>query len=264
MNRSRTAALVVVAVALVALPAAAETEADADANATPWYSRVMVYGWVPVSAAANITLGQDSVSMQASTADLVKALEFTAAIRGEFWYARKMGLLVDLFYVMTGGEASVGQADFTLEVSQALGEAAFAYRLATWPTSSDARAMTIAADLYAGVRISRFKIDLDVNSTSHSRTNTLVDPIIGMRVPVQLAPSWQLVVRGDVGGFGIDSDLIWDVEFGFEHDVSSTIGIELGYRIMDIVFSADAGNATQQASVKSLTHGPAIGASLAF
>jgi len=268
MNRSRSVALGVVAVAFAVLPAAAEpdpaaTESDANGDEPTLRGQGMFYGWIPAMLTGSFTLGQDSASVQANTADLIRHLKFTVGLRGEAWHGQ-LGLLVDWFYAKLGGERSFEQVGVNTEITQGLGAAALAYRLATWPTSRDPRAMRISADAYAGVRVSRFDVNIHVGPGSHARGETLVDPIIGMRIPLQLSPTWQMAVRGDVGGFGADSDVVWNFEFAFEQNVTPAVGLELGYRIMDIEFSSDAGDTTKQVLMKTLTHGPVLAASYAF
>ncbi|MEP4079687.1 hypothetical protein [Haloferula sp.] len=57
-----------------------------------------------------------------------------------------------------------------------------------------------------------------------------IDPVIGLRLNQRLSERWSLQVRGDVGGFGVKSDFLWQalglVGYNF---TDSTVGY-VGYR----------------------------------
>jgi hypothetical protein len=57
-----------------------------------------------------------------------------------------------------------------------------------------------------------------------------VDPIIGLRLTQRLGERWRLQMRGDVGGFGVNADLVWQAVgmVGFDMTESSTLFF--GYR----------------------------------
>lgn len=51
------------------------------------------------------------------------------------------------------------------------------------------------------------------------------DPVIGVRLDQQLAERWVLRARGDIGGFGVNSDLVWQAMalIGYELTPSATL-----------------------------------------
>ena len=255
-NRARALTLAMIGVAVSASPAVADDEVRT------WHGMVMPYVWLPASVGGSVTLGPESVTMQANMADMLGRLEMAASLRAEVWYG-EFGLLVDTLYARFGDERMTRQGALDAELTQSLGELALGYRLGRWPTSSGEDAVTITAELYAGARLSRFEVAVS-QGTSQNATQNLIDPMIGVRIPVQLSPHWLLSMRGDIGGFGVDSDLVWNLVFGMERGLSSSLALQFGYRIMRIDFSTDAGDTDREVSVRTIMHGPGFAGSYRF
>ena len=64
-----------------------------------------------------------------------------------------------------------------------------------------------------------------------------VDPFIGFRARWNLTEKLFLIGRGDVGGFGVGSDLTWQATAAFGWQLSDSWSMELGYRYMDIDYT---------------------------
>jgi len=65
-------------------------------------------------------------------------------------------------------------------------------------------------------------------------TEQWVDPYVGLRGHVDLTESVFAVFRGDIGGFGVGSDLTWQAFAGVGCRVSDRVFVEAGYRYMDV------------------------------
>jgi hypothetical protein len=61
-----------------------------------------------------------------------------------------------------------------------------------------------------------------------------IDPWGGLRYQRDLFGSLRLVVRGDVGGFGVGSDLIWRMDLRAEYWISDYTALQAGYLIYDL------------------------------
>lgn len=91
------------------------------------------------------------------------------------------------------------------------------------------------------------------------------DPFIGLRVRHQRGPGKELVVRGDIGGFGVGSDFTWKLEglYNFDtkllgHDVTA----QLGYRALYADYEQGQGRNTL--AFDWLWHGPIMGLKMKF
>lgn len=59
------------------------------------------------------------------------------------------------------------------------------------------------------------------------------DPIAGAEFRYALATSWEIAGRGDVGGFGVGSQLSWSLEATLQWNVGRHFGVTGGYRVFD-------------------------------
>jgi hypothetical protein len=87
-----------------------------------------------------------------------------------------------------------------------------------------------------------------------------VDPFVGFRVRHELAPGSELQFLGDIGGFGVASDLTWQVfaGYGFDFWQSNLHGV-IGYRALAVDYSQD--NGTKENNLDLILHGPVVGLS---
>jgi len=86
-----------------------------------------------------------------------------------------------------------------------------------------------------------------------------VDPFVGLRVRHQLAPGKELQFLGDVGGFGVGSDLTWQLFGGYSFDFAvwqTTLHGLVGYRALAVDYSQDG--AASKNSVDLILHGPVV------
>jgi hypothetical protein len=65
---------------------------------------------------------------------------------------------------------------------------------------------------------------------------TWTDPIVGVRWTPRLREDWGLSLRGDIGGFGVDSDLTWQVRAMVTYDFTDHISVGAGFRALDYDF----------------------------
>ncbi len=66
-----------------------------------------------------------------------------------------------------------------------------------------------------------------------------VDPLIGARYQNSLAENWHYQLRGDIGGFGVSSDLVLNLMATIRYTFNNTLGLDLGYRYVNIDFKED-------------------------
>jgi len=67
-----------------------------------------------------------------------------------------------------------------------------------------------------------------------SGNETWVDPIIGLSGRVELGNGFALQAEGDVGGFGLVSDIDWQVLGTLQYEVADSITLDAGYRYLAV------------------------------
>ena len=69
--------------------------------------------------------------------------------------------------------------------------------------------------------------------------HNFIDPLVGARYQNSLAENWYYQLRGDVGGFGVSSELVLNLLATIGYKFNNTFGLDLGYRYVSIDFKED-------------------------
>lgn len=139
-------------------------------------------------------------------------------------------------------------ADVAADTRTGVASESMALDLDVWTASASLEVATFAAptfarseeqttlELLAGVR--RFDAGLRLDSSlvpTVADERTWLDPIVGARACIPLGPSLRLCSIGDLGGFGIGSDLCWRLESLLEVDLfvaGRRAGLQFGWRAL--------------------------------
>jgi hypothetical protein len=93
-----------------------------------------------------------------------------------------------------------------------------------------------------------------------------VDPVVGGRIRYNLAPGQDLMLRGDVGGFGAGSQFSWNALAAYSFVFAKRDGVTysgvLGYRALAADFEQGSGRTKYVYDV--VMHGPISGLTVAF
>jgi len=217
---------------------------------------------------------------------------FELAALGEARYDR-FALLTDIVYLKAGLGASITRsrsidaiggavgASANLKLEFVIAEFAAAYEIARWNGLFSPGSST-ALDLYAGGRAwwQHAETDLTVSGTlnvldlsltregffSSSKSVSWVDPLVGARLRHQFAPTWNFVLSGDVGGFGVGSKFSWQVLALLEHETcrsnTATWSAMLGYKALNADYSQGSGLTLYNYDLT--IHGPIFGVTARF
>lgn len=123
------------------------------------------------------------------------------------------------------------------------------------------------AEVYVGARVN--DLGLKISGTgplgvqrSASQSKTWVDPLVGMRVILPFNDKTDLTVLGDVGGFGVGSDIAVQAWPSLGFRLSSSVKAQLGYRIVYVDY--ESGSGLRRFKYAMVTHGPTAGVQFRF
>ena len=148
----------------------------------------------------------------------------------------KWAITSDLVYMKLAQEVTPGTLIKSGEVSakQLIWEMAGLYRIAPfWEVGIGGR----LNDLQVGVDASINTIGSDTRDFSGDREKTWFDPLIITRLSTDINNKWLFQFRGDVGGFGIGSDLTWQLQAYAGYRFSKVFQLTGGYRVLSTDFS---------------------------
>lgn len=207
-------------------------------DAERWSVKVTPYLWA-TRMHGNTQIRQlPEAQVDMSFSDILSTLD--AGFMGTLEFHKgRWGILIDSLYMKTSDSVSVAspggraRVDADMTTSQTMLTSALAYRWIDSPVVSDA---------YLGIRYSRLKASLDLDARVFGAVASLdraesvdwVEPFIGLRARAPLSRKLSLVASGDVGGFGLGSDLTTQASLGLSWRLTEHFDAELGFRYMKI------------------------------
>lgn len=237
----------------------------------PWRLELSAWMWLTAMNGTTGVRGTE-IDVDATFGDIVDGSDSIFAISGrlEFGYER-WGGFVDAMYSDLGFEAEsgpLGIADVDINFKQMIVDFGVMYRIGDWePGGQGAMSQRrLTLDLYAGGRYT----DIDgeyrfANAPDISGSESWLDPIVGAKVVAPISEHWYLLVNGDIGGFGVESDFTWSatglVGYDFRmFDVQSSF--LFGYRA--IGWDYESGSGTDRVVWDVIQHGLLLGLTLRF
>jgi len=271
----------------------AETAAPAKDDPDAWRFRATAYGWL-TSVSGNITTRGQTVALDASFIQLVQKSDSLVGVMAYFEADKgPVGFYTDFVWSSLGFDKSTASyrnpiaglklsatTTTALTYSMTIVEAGGLYELAHWPgspgsfTAVDAlvgvrywnNSTNMNFDVVGSVDFSRLGIERSRSfAVAPSGSVNWIDPVIGFRVRHQFTPSQEVLVRGDIAGFGLQNRFEWQALAGYSYAWQFT-GYQLagviGYRALGVNSSTGAGTYINGANI--VLHGPIIGFSVHF
>jgi hypothetical protein len=262
---------------------AADTEHVASVDR--WTFTFTPYGWTTWLEGDQTVKGR-SVEVEVDPIELIEHLE-SVPFMG-YAEARKgpLGFYGDLVYANIGLNADsvrsrsldprIGgtlSTSLGLDDKQTIAEVGAVYEIVGGQTAIDVLAGARYWHQDASIKLA-LDINLDIGDLVVSRGIALarsgsvdwVDPVIGGRIRHQVAPGQELLLRGDIGGFGAGSEFSWNVLAAYSFEICAEDGVTysgiLGYRALDVDYEQGSGRTKYEYDV--LQHGPVTGLTIRF
>lgn len=219
-----------------------------------WRQTVFLYG-MGASIEGDAKIGGLAVEVDSGLSDFFDALKFGAMaayrIENDQW-----SFTGDLTYMNLGQSKTTqqGRASASLDVEQFTAMATAGRR--------------IAPNLEALVSLAYFDIAADLRVrllqqvATASRDASWVDPMVGFNYDVPVGQKWRYTLRGDLGVFGVGSDLTWHALTKVTYQSSERFGWYVGYRAIAYDYEDGAGRNYQRYDLTQ--HGPGLGIAISF
>jgi hypothetical protein len=95
-------------------------------------------------------------------------------------------------------------------------------------------------------------------SQTLSRDDWWFDPCVGLRTRFNFNKTFYTAVRGEIGGFGVSADLMWQAEGVLGINLTRNMFTEIGYRALSVDYDQDG------LLLDTVTHGPQITTGITF
>ncbi|MGE5238038.1 MAG: hypothetical protein ACM3ON_04475 [Chloroflexota bacterium] len=172
-----------------------------------------------------------------------------------------------------GGELELTtQIDVDADITEWLVEFGGTYNVTRWSLGKEGTG--VAPDILGGGRYWYVKteIDAEINQTlgdfgrylsgSISTSKQWVDPFVGLRLVFDLPKNFMVGLRGDVGGFGVGSDISWNLLGMVGYKISRVVSLWAGYRALYVDY--EDGSGTDKFKLDAWMYGPAIAMAFRF
>ncbi len=243
-------------------------------NASPgeskWEFELIPYLWMS-SISGNTTVQGSTTHASMSFSDIFSDLNFGGQVHLE---ARKdrWGFFLDSTYInlttnVHGTDPNVGPMNADFGMKEWLVEFGTLYQLGRWPLGK-AEGPALALDVLGGGRYWNLHGDLDLYapqagvSLDKSGTEDWIDPIVGLRLRLNLTKNLLLVMRGDVGGFSVGSKFTWNASAVLGYSISRVVSLGLGYRALYVDY--ESGSGSNKFESKTTMYGPMVGVGFYF
>jgi hypothetical protein len=224
-----------------------------------WTFHLVPYLW---TAGLNGDVGVKGIEapVDASFGDIWDALDLAVLLHAEA-NKGKWTLMLDPTYLKLSKDAKAGPADITVELQNWIVDFGLFYRPYE-KALGETEDRVLALELLAGGRYMSLDQTLDISGLGDAQGNKQwVDPILGGRLMADVTEKLAFTLRGDVGGFGVGSDLTWSVSSFLGYQFTPLFSLWGGYRALGVDYTTDSENDFKYDMTMS---GPIIGLGLSF
>lgn len=219
-----------------------------------WHFNTDVYLIFPYMK-GDIGIGNSiTVPVDATPGDIFSKLKFGGMLYLEA-NTKKWAITSDLIYMSLNQDITTGDLwhSGSAGVKQLIWEPAAFYRLASF------------LEVGAGGRLNNLQASIDARrnvfpagteEVIENASKTWFDPIFITRLTADIKDKWLFQFRGDIGGFGVGSDLTWQLQAYAGYRFSKVFKLNLGYRYLSMDY--DKGTDADRFMYNVDTFGPEI------
>ncbi len=173
------------------------------------------------------------IRVDASFADIIDELNFGAFVAFEARWGGRWSFVADTMYMnLSDDRATPGPLFSGAQVTSKtfLFDPEIGYAVA--------HSEGATLDVMGGFRLWHLDNKLELRQgeqrVTAAGTQTWADPVVGLRLRAALSRAAYVTAKADIGGFGIGSELSWQLFGGLGFNFSSRFFTVLGYRHLDV------------------------------
>jgi hypothetical protein len=229
-------------------------QGEAQSSSNEWQFAIAPYLWA-AGMDGTMTIADREADIDVPFSDIIDNLDL--AFMGHFDMRNERWMLAsDLIFVDLEDSEEQTNGTVTAGLKMTLLEAWGGYRISPAVTLlAGARWVDMSASI-------RFIGDRGIVENEADAGPSWIDPLIGIHVFAPLSDRWWFGGHGDVGGFGVGSELTWQVYADIGWKASDLISIILGYRALDIDY--EDGSGIPFVGVDVAMTGPQLGVAFIF
>jgi hypothetical protein len=227
-----------------------------------WEHTVVIYG-MGAAIDGEAQIGDLAVPVDVSISDVFDALEMGAmgAYRAD---TGTWSFMVDATFMGLGGTAEsrrdIVKGDMDMDQFTLMGTVG--RRLTE---NLEALFSLSYLDLSTDLKLTtRNPLTGAVTTRSAGDEASWVDPLLGLQYNVPFADNWRFNLRGDIGGFGVGSDLTYQLLTNVRWQANDTIGVVAGYRLISFDYEDGNKGSSKYQHYDLTEQGPLVGMTISF
>ena len=202
-----------------------------------WRLSVTPYLWFP-GVHGNLGALDRDVSVHASAIDLLSHFRFGLMAHADARWKRLV-LPLDVFWIRLADDKALPFPRLAATTADVKARAfiltpKLGYRLVDEEK--------IKFDVLTGFRYwhlgQTLKFSPSILNLDVSPSQNWVDPLVGVRIGTPLSGKFEINLAGDVGGWGVGSQLDYQVAGFLGYKVKETVTLQVGYRYLDVDYHA--------------------------
>ena len=214
-------------------------EVTGELASNPWQFTIEPYMWAfQLSGAVTVKGKQEKVKLDLTDYPTIID-ELKLLLSGRFTIQKgRFGVFYDGNYLKLRDKFNGRMVSATVILRQGIEELGGMFRAANWAVGKENK-KNLSLDLLCGARHVYLRGEGSATvpmlgvSLEADRTRQWVDPFIGGRLTLGLTKKTSISLRGDVGGFGVSSDFIWNGLVEVRHYFKKNWFVSVGYRGMN-------------------------------
>lgn len=234
-------------------PRAAKVHSLSDNRSKDWRFTFMAYLWLP-GFTGDGKAGDQSSDIESSPVDILENFNYGFLGEAELscgpFSLVANGMFIGLEFDDVGprDQGTANLDGFILDV-------AACFTIADWKMGKDSR---LLLQPLGGFRYYDLNITLDPERLGDVEVGVgLWDPVVGARLIAECGPHWVFKFRGDVGGFGVGTELSWLADASVSYWFNRNFFLAFGYKALGLDLDDDTG--PDRAAVDGILHGPYLG-----
>jgi hypothetical protein len=212
---------------------------NAASTAKKFNFSIMPYAWF---AGIGGTVGQfDGETFGFNKGFTFKNLHMYAAFIGKIKYER-VSFVFDMSYInykSFGATSNNPNLPHEIALNTTAKQTVFDLFIAYLFPSKSKKSMV---DIYGGGRLWNLDLEATVikpdgtQNTAPGYSNTWLDPVLGVNAEFVLDSKgkWGAWTKGDIGGFGVNSQMTWQMNVGVAYMLSPNIPLTLGFKYLGV------------------------------
>ena len=195
-----------------------------------WVFTAAGYGWLSGIEGSVAAGGSPEADIDLSISDVLKHFEGGLMGAGEARHGRFL-LATDLMWAKLSADVDrpvLGNVELTASTLTVTGVAGYGL------VYDDGGNL----DIIAGARLWSVKNELDLSGGfpvgEFEDSATWVDPVVGLKGRASISPDFYVTGWALVGGFGVSSDLMWDVMGSVGYEFNDSFSMTAGYRVQSV------------------------------